>query len=192
MPATAWPLLAGAVLVTAAGFAGGYALADRLADARIAREQARRMECERQREADARAAAQQQTQRLAAALTAADASVAAALQQRDAAQAQSKEIARELAQSRALSGRACLSGRAVGLLNAHPAVGLRVPAAAASAAGAAASPAAHPGQTGPDESAAASDADLAAWALDAMILYQDCRARIDALRQWDADLHRTP
>ncbi|MEW6559603.1 MAG: hypothetical protein AB1412_05330 [Pseudomonadota bacterium] len=165
--------------------------------------ESRRLQCEHARALDAAAAAQQQTQRLASALTAADASVNAALQQRDAADARAKEIARELTRQKLLSGRACLSGAAVGLLNSHPAVGLHLSAPAASPASAPAEPAAHPGEPGRAQPAAnaegaaraetrpaeASDADLAAWALDTMTLYQTCRARIDALRQWDAALN---
>lgn len=169
----------------------------------------RRLQCEHARALDATAAAQQQTQRLAAALTAADASVNTALQQRDAADARAKEIARELTRQKLLSGRACLSGAAVGLLNSHPAVGLHLSAPAASPAGAPAEPAAHPGESGSAQPAVrpgspassaraeidpadASDTDLAAWALDTMTLYQTCRTRIDALRQWDAALHTQP
>ena len=40
-----------------------------------------------------------------------------------------------------------------------------------------------------DASASSTDSDLAAWALDTMTLYQTCRARIDALRQWDDALN---
>jgi hypothetical protein len=30
------------------------------------------------------------------------------------------------------------------------------------------------------------DADVAGWIIDAASLYEQCRARIDAIRQWDA------
>jgi hypothetical protein len=152
-------------------------------------EQARRLQCEQTRAVEHAAAAQQQTQRLAAALTAADSSVNAALQQRDAADARAKEISRELNRQKLLSGRACLSGAAVGLLNSHPAVDQRLSASAIGPAGSPASAAAHPDDAA-ILSVGATDADLAAWALDAMTLYQTCRTRIDALRQWDAALHR--
>jgi hypothetical protein len=33
------------------------------------------------------------------------------------------------------------------------------------------------------------DTDLAGWILDAASLYEQCRARIDALRQWDEVTH---
>jgi len=33
------------------------------------------------------------------------------------------------------------------------------------------------------------DADIAGWILDVASLYEACRARIDALRQWDEVTH---
>ena len=212
-PITLYASAAALALGLAFGAAGGMKWSD-----------ARRLQCEQARAAEQAAAAQQQTRRLAAALTAADASVNTALQQRDAADARAKEIARELSRQKLLSGRACLSGGAVRLLNSHPAIGMRLPAPPASparAAAAAAADSAEPGHAaagrarapidaaedatdtaaGPpqggvsplggqreDASVGATDSDLAAWALDTMTLYQTCRARIDALRQWDAAL----
>lgn len=178
LPGWVWAAVA-AGLMAVSGLAGYRLAADRC-EARVARMQS-------DFAAAREAAAQESARRLAAALAAADASVAAALQQRDAADAKSKEIARELSRQKLLSGRACLSGAAVGLLNSHPAIGLNLPATAASAANPAARSAADPANTRPD--AGATDADLAAWALDAMTLYQTCRARIDALRQWDAEVN---
>jgi hypothetical protein len=81
----------------------------------------------------------------------------------------------------ATTGRACLSARARGLLHASSAFRGAVPAAAAGADRTDAAAAADPGHAAAAES---SDSDVAAWALEVASLYQQCRARIDAIRLW--------
>lgn len=78
------------------------------------------------------------------------------------------------------TGRACLSGAAVRLLNASPQSGaIGVPAPTASAAAA-------PGAAAPDpaDTSFASDTDVAQWAAAARTGYDTCRARLDALIDW--------
>src|SRR5690606_1643917 len=74
-----------------------------------------------------------------------------------------------------------LSGPARGLLNrALDPAAAPMPTDTGGAAGTAAAPAADPGAT---------EADIAGWAADAIALYGECRARIDAIRQWDEVTH---
>ncbi len=76
-------------------------------------------------------------------------------------------------------GRCGLSGPARGLLNDAIATGgAGLPARAAESAGAAAAPAADSGDAG--------ERDLAIWIADAIGRYEECRARLDAIRAWDA------
>jgi hypothetical protein len=166
-----WPAIAVAMLCVAAGVAGGYALKGRLAEAQIARIQA---DHAAQRQAAAEAAAQ----RLAAAQDAADRAVA----QRDARIAELDATTRRLRHDlrSATTGRPCLSADARGLLHQSPAFGTRMPETSGGVATAPAAAAPDPG-----ERADSTDADLARWILDVAALYEQCRARIDAIRQWD-------
>ena len=94
---------------------------------------------------------------------------------------------------RVATGRACLSGPALGVLNSAP--GLRVagldgvpaPGAAAAAAGAATAP--DTNAPAPGGERVATDADIGTWALGAGAQYEACRARLDALIDWHT---RTP
>lgn len=172
MIASPWPLVAGAIITVAAGFSGGYTLKSRLADAEIARIQAAHAQ---EREAAAREVA------------------ARFVRAQDAEQAAARALhatkARLAATERRLKdalysldpGRCGLSGPARGLLNDAIAAsgGAGLPARAAQPAGAAAAPAADTGHgTG--------ERDVALWIADAIGQYEECRARIDAIRAWDA------
>ena len=180
--ATPWPLLAGAILTAGAGFAGGYALAGRLAEGRIAKAEARRIECEHARERERREAAEQAAQLLARAQDA-EAEAARRLAQAQAATRQRLEDARREVFALA-TGRPCLSDAVRLRLNAAIAAADGLPAGAGGAADAAAEPAAAAGHG--DGARISTDADVAGWALDAAALYEQCRARLDAIRHWDA------
>lgn len=139
------------------------------------------------REAQAAQAARQ----LDAANTAAQAAIASAQQRTRAAQARSANLQQELAHATSAT-RPCLSAAARGLLGNLPAFagaspGLRVPAAAASAArpAAAAAPAAG-GSAG-----ATSERALAGWVAQAATQYEQCRAQVDGLRDWAQSLPQT-
>ncbi|MEO1766775.1 hypothetical protein [Thiobacter aerophilum] len=162
-------------LAAAVGAAIGYGWEHR---ARVADVAAMR-EAIAQREA---ADAQQLRRRIEAAAAAADAAIA----ERDARIAALDATTRRLRHDlkTATTGRACLSGTARGLLQQSPAFGLSLPTTAFGAAPAPAATAADPG-----EHAESSDADVAGWILDAASLYEQCRARIDAIRQWDEVTH---
>lgn len=73
-----------------------------------------------------------------------------------------------------------LSGAARGLLNARLAAADDLPARAADTDRAVAVPAADSGVT---------EAELGGWIADAISRYDECRARIDAIRQWDEVTH---
>ena len=170
--ATPWPLLAVALLCTAAGFAGGYALKDRLADADIARLQAAHA-------AERQAAAEDAARRLAAAQDAERAAVHA-LQATKNRLATTQRQLKEALYGLPTAGRCGLSGPARRLLNDAIADASAVPAPAGEPAHADAGASADPG---------ASEADIAGWAADAIAIYGECRARIDAIRHWDEVTH---
>ncbi|MGE4366510.1 hypothetical protein [Thermomonas sp.] len=112
---------------------------------------------------------------------AADAAAITDLQQRlTRAAATTEDLRHALAAT--TSGRACLSADARRVLHRAPAFAA-VPAPAAGPAAAGPAAAADPGDR------ASTDADLAGWALDVAALYEQCRARIDAIRQWDEVTH---
>lgn len=129
-------------------------------------------------------AERQAREQIARAAQAADAAVLAAQQNAAAAQQQTTRLRQELAH--VASDRPCLSAATRRLLERHPAFSSSVPASAASVARPAARTAADP------EQSVSTEQDVAAWALDASALYAQCRARLDALRQWDAQTFGAP
>ena len=125
------------------------------------------------------AAAEESRRRIEAALKAGDAAIAA----RDARIAELDILNRRLRHDlkNATTGRPCLSADARGLLQQSPAFGLKLPTTTGSPAPTDATPAADPGDS--------TDTDIAGWILDAAALYEQCRARIDAIREWDEVTH---
>jgi hypothetical protein len=121
------------------------------------------------------AAAEENSRRIDAAQKAADESIAA----RDARISELDATTRRLRHDlqTATTGRPCLSADARSVLQQSPAFGLKLPQATSSAASAPAAVAADPGDS--------TDADVAGWVIDAADLYEQCRARIDAIRKWD-------
>lgn len=171
--ATPWPLLAVALLCTAAGFTGGYALKSRLASAEIARIEAAHA-------AQQQAAAEEAARRLAAAQDAERAAVHALQATKNRLAAANRKL-KEALYGLPTAAECGLSGPARGLLNrALDPAAAPMPTDTGGAAGTAAAPAADPGAT---------EADIAGWAADAIALYGECRARIDAIRQWDEVTH---
>lgn len=169
---TPWPMLAVAAVCLAGGFAGGYALKGRLADAEIARLQAAHA-------AERQAAAEDAARRLAAAQDAERAAVHA-LQATKTRLTDTQRRLKETLHGLPTADRCGLSGPARGLLNAAIADAGGLPAPAGEPAHADAGAAADPGAT---------EADIAGWAADAIALYGECRARLDALREWDEVTH---
>lgn len=181
-------------LMAWAGLAG-YRYAAARGEAALA--QCRAASAESQRRAAEEAAA-----RLSAAENAAR-KAQAELSRREAAfQVKLKEVRSEIYSFS--SGRECLSGPLRLRLNAAIAAD-SVPARAPGADPAAAAPATDPihpsphgiGATTPPSPSGrgavgeggSTDADIAAWILDAASLYEQCRARIDAIRAWDEVTH---
>ena len=173
MIVAARPTLVVAVISLAVGFAGGYALKWRLADAEIARIETRHA-IERE------AAARETAARYARAEAAERDAVAALHETRQdlaVAQRRLKDALYSLD-----PGRCGLSGRARGLLNNAIADAGDVPARAPQSTGADAAVATDTGH-------ATSERDVALWIADAIGKYEECRARIDAIRQWDEVTH---
>lgn len=95
----------------------------------------------------------------------------------------------------ATSGRACLSGRALSLLNSAPGIRIAAPTAPMPSPGAVVAP---EGRTAAADSISVASADsaqpqavitdtaLAQWAAQAGGLYETCRLRLDALVDWHA------
>jgi prophage endopeptidase len=188
-----------AVLAGLAGFTAGYVFEHRARLAEVAQIRAEIAE----REA---IAADEIGRRIEAAQKAADQAIAA----RDARIAELDATTRRLRHdlSTATTGRPCLSPAARGLLQQSPAFGIKLPASTIGTAPAHAAPAADPihpsppgrgigGEGNPPSPSGrgaggegeTTDADIAGWILDAAALYEQCRARIDALRQWDEVTH---
>jgi cell division protein FtsB len=160
-----------AAFLFALGFASGYGIERR---ARIAEVASIKADIAK-REA---AAAEESHRRIEAAQKAADAAIAA----RDARISELDATTRRLRHDlqTATTGRPCLSADARSVLQQSPAFGLKLPQATIGAASAAPTASADPGDS--------TDADVAGWILDAAALYEQCRARIDALRDWSMRL----
>ena len=118
--------------------------------------------------------------RLERAAAAADAAVVEANARAAAAERTAKELRNDLAKTTS-SSRACLSGAAVGLLNASSGAsgsGMRMPETTTGSGSTASAASTDSGQL------AASERDIAEWIVTARSMYETCVARIDALRQW--------
>lgn len=169
------PSLALTAAVAAAGFAGGWAIKGRLDEGAMARAKAAVAECQLARERDARAAAEETARRLAAAQDAERAAVHALETTKNRLATTEQRLKESL---RALpTAHACgLSGAARGMLN-RAIAGDDLPAGAAESDRA-------DGKALPD-SGGSSEAAIGFWIADAISAYDECRARIDAIRQWD-------
>ena len=136
----------------------------------LARAQAERDASQTRQQAARLQAAQQRGDQLTHALAAAQSASADLQKERDDALRQ------------VTAGRKCLSADAVGVLNRRPAA---VPVSATPsqpAADATRAPAADPGQH--RGAHAASDTDIARWAVDAQRRYADCAAQVNTLVEW--------
>ncbi len=163
-----------------AGFGSGWYVAHLQGDHSIA---------QLRQQIDARAQAQQQAiiklQQQAQAKqqayeAAADAALTKAQSRADAANRQALELTHEV--EALTTGRTCLDARVVRVLNGSPAASAdrtapNVPAPAKQPAAAASAPAANPN--------VATDRDIVGWVIQVRAMYETCRARIDALRQWN-------
>jgi hypothetical protein len=165
-----------------AGFTAGYVFEHRARVAEVAQLRADIAA----REA---AAAEEASRRIEAAQKAADQAIAA----RDARIAELDATTRRLRHdlSTATTGRPCLSSTARGLLQQSPAFRRDEsrPYLPASSIGPTSTPAAAAAADPGEPAGDTTDTDLAQWIIDAASLYEACRARIDALRQWDEVTH---
>lgn len=107
-------------------------------------------------------------------------------------QDQINQLAREKRDAihKVTTGRACLGGPALRLLNSAPGLtvsGITQATGSAPAAGAAAAP-----NTDNGTDIVSTDTDMAIWAVDAGAQYEVCRARLDALIDWHLEKKQTP
>lgn len=183
-----WPAVAAAALLTGAGFAGGYALKKQLDAAEIARLKGDIARMEAAHAEDKRAAAEAAAARLAQSEAAARAVTLALDATKDRLAATRKRLKEELY---ALpTARGCgLSAGARGLLNAAIAEAGALPARAGASDRADAGLAADSGYDAGHDAGHVSEADLGGWIAEAAARYDECRARIDAIGQWDATVN---
>lgn len=175
-------LAAGALAALLAGFASGYALKGRIDDAQIERLRGEIARIEAAHAAEKQAAAEASARRLAAAQDAGRAAVLALDATRARLSATTKRL-KESLYALPTAGRCGLSDAAVGLLDRAAGAAGDLSARAAGPDRAAAGPAADP--TRP----AASESAVGGWMADAIRHYDECRARLDAIRQWDEVTH---
>jgi cell division protein FtsB len=163
-----WPWVLVAIVSAATGATLGYSWEHR---ARIAEVASIKAEIAK-REA---AATEEAYRRIEAAQKAADEAIAQRDARIQALDATNRRIRDEL--KTATSGRPCLSADARSVLQQSPAFVAAMPAPTGGTASAAPTAAADSGDS--------TDSDIAAWVIDAADLYEQCRARVDAIRQWD-------
>lgn len=175
-----WPAIAAALVCVGVG----YALKGRLDEGRIARAEGAVTACQRDREADARRAAEEAARRLSAAQAAEQAAQSQLATVQERLHATDARLHQALARV-ARANRMCMSADTRRVLDDARRDADRVPARTAEPDPAASAAAADPG--GP--SGAASERAVAEWAATAIRLYGECRARIDAIREWDEVTH---
>lgn len=158
-----------ALALALTAFAGGCWLGGALAGAEAARLQTAWAE-ERASLADARAAAAARALDFERAGNELAARLAATETARLTAAAETQN-----ALKKATTGRACLTADAVRLLNAPAAASAPVPAPARRAP--------------PADAGIATDYDIARWASNARAQYDNCRARLDAIRKWSEQVN---
>lgn len=174
-------LLIPSLAIAIAGFASGYALKGVLDGGRIARAEAQVEQCQRAREADARAAAEEAARRLSAAQSA----ERRAQLELQATKEKLHDTDRKLKQALSRAARAdrvCLSADTRRMLDDARGAADRVPETAGQ-------PASNPAAAAADPGGSASERAIAEWVADAIRLYGECRARIDAIRRWDEETH---
>jgi len=166
--------LIAALIAGSSGVWLGWRYADALGDERVAR-------CN-QRSADAVAAAERAARRrIEAAQVAGDAALLNERLRVESVTRTTEELQHAL--NRVTSDRTCLGGAARRLLNRSPGIAAAsLPARAGGAAAAVATATADPGIVAGSDST--SERDTAAWIARAAGQYDACRARIDAVAEW--------
>ncbi len=160
------------------GFGGGFFVASKIGAENL-------MQCERGKQKMLEEQAQESVDRMQAAAQSTDKAMTYAMTRIIGAEQQAEKLKNELKNH--ATGRDCLSADALRVLQPASAAKQRMPKGAGSADSAAAGSAGNPGHG--DETTASTDADIAGWIADAYRLYEQCRARIDAIGQWDAGLN---
>jgi len=168
-----WVWAAAAVVLMGGGGMAGYHVADGRCEARVAR-----------MEADfsaAREAAAAESARRIAAAQAAEKKAVTALYATEKRLVDAKRRLRGALYGLPTANDCGLSAPARGLLNRTIDAGADLPARASQPNPANAAAAADSGEQ-------TSEADLGAWIADTISAYDACRARLDAIRQWDAEV----
>lgn len=161
------------------GFGGGWFVAAQIGDANL-------MQCELNTEKMLKTHEAETAERMRAAAQSTDNALAYAMNRIIGAEQQAEELKNEL--KKHTTGRDCLSAGARRVLESGAAFDKqRMPEGAKSVDPAAAGSAANTGDG--SDTAASTDADIAGWISGAAALYEQCRARIDAIGQWDAGLN---
>lgn len=159
------------------GFGGGWFVASKIGDANL-------MQCELNTETMLKTHEAETAERMRAAAQSTDNALAYAMNRIIGAEQQAEELKNEL--KNYTTGRDCLSAGALRLLQPAAVGKQRMLEGAKGVDPAAAGFAANPGDR---NEAASTDADIAGWINAASKLYEQCRARIDAIGQWDAGLN---
>lgn len=180
MPIIAIYLIA-ALSFTSVGGLVGYRWADKIGDLNL-------MQCEQAHLKAVNASQQKAREAIAHAYQAADQAILAAMSRADLAENKTKEVQHEL--KKYTTGRNCLSADARGLLQSAPAFERhRMPKGAPVSDRTDAAPAFDPGnRDGGDGGQASTDRDVAEWISAATLQYERCRARLDAIAEWDKKL----
>lgn len=177
MPVPALYAMAVAVLL-GIGFAGGFSLSSKIAAGEI-------NQCELDKKSMRLDAEQESNDRTHAAAESTEQAFAYAMQRIIDAEQQAEELRNEA--KTFTSGRDCLSGNARRVLEQSAAFAKqRVPESAKSADTADTEAAANSSDGG--ASRATTDTDIADWIATVTGLYEQCRGRIEAIREWDEGL----
>jgi hypothetical protein len=181
MPLGGFYLMAGLILASSGGLVG-YQWAEKIGKINL-------MQCERAHLKAVNAASQEARERIARARQSADDAIVTAMTRVEQAETKTREM--QYALKKHTTGRDCLSGPARGLLQSSPAFARqRVPEDSRGADSTAAAVAGNTrDRNGEHDGKASTDADLAEWAAAVSLRYEQCRARIDAVAEWDEKLN---
>lgn len=161
------------------GFGGGFFVASKIGDANL-------MQCELNTETMLKTHEAETAERMQTAAQSTDNALAYAMNRIIGAEQQAGKLKNEL--KKHTTGRDCLSADTRRVLESGAAFDKqRMPEGAKGVDPTAAGAAANTGDG--SDTAASTDADIAGWISGAAALYAQCRAKIDGIKQWDAELN---
>lgn len=166
-----------AIVLFASGGGSGFFIASKIGAANLA-------QCELDKEKMLAEQAQESSERMQTAAKSADKAMVYAMNRIIGAEQQAGKLKNEL--KKHTTGRDCLSAGARRVLESGAAFDKqRMPEGAKGVDPTAAGAAANTGDG--SDTAASTDTDIAGWISAAAALYEQCRARIDGIKQWDAE-----